>query len=202
MTPSEQVLIVGALSQELSQVPGGCVTGVGKVNAAMGITRLIHTYVHTYGVNPALVLNLGSCGALTDAYDIGQVVSVKSTLEHDATSVEAVSQLVDIPYAKAVSIAPVAPADIPQVVCATGDSFVTGKAERHALVEVHSADVCDMELYAYARACAAFRIPVASLKVVSDAPGHSVVDWHDHLAGVAAFIGDIPWMDWLKPYLT
>lgn len=177
------VLVVGALPQELHRLPLAYVTGVGKVNAAAGLSRVFASGVEHL---PQVVLNLGSCGALDDSLSVGQLVSVSATLEHDASSVKVVSDASRVPYSPELYLSRFSEqAGLREVRCATSDTFVADEESRKRVLDGFQAQIVDMEAYAYARVCQMWNISFTSVKVVSDAPGAGVKDWREQLPMVA-----------------
>ena len=147
-------LVVVALRSEAAHLQDRDVvlTGIGKVSAAVAVTRAIAER------RPPFVLNVGTAGALRDglegAHRIGRVL--EHDVDHDflraLTGEESVGELV-LDESEA-------------TVLATGDAFVSDPAIRLALAE--RAHLVDMEGFAIARACAAAGVECRMVKVVSD----------------------------------
>jgi nucleoside phosphorylase len=147
-------LVVVALRSEAAHLHGHdlVLTGIGKVSAAVAVTRAISER------RPPLVLNIGTAGALRDGLEgvhrIGRVV--EHDVDHDflsqLTGEDSVGEIV-------------LDADEPTTL-ATGDAFVSDPAVRLALAE--RAHLVDMEGFAVARACAAAGVECRMVKVVSD----------------------------------
>ena len=150
-------------------------TGVGKVNAALVLTRALALRQQD-GHLPARVINLGSAGA--HQRSTGSVVACTRFIQRDMdvtplgvplgqTPFEPDSDWLDCPL----------PSDWQQLglieaTCYTGDQFVT---EPHHHFEF---DVVDMEGYALAKVCRLFGVPLISLKYITDgADGQAASDW-------------------------
>jgi adenosylhomocysteine nucleosidase len=75
-------------------------------------------------------------------------------------------------------------------VVATGDVFVADPAHAREIAAA-GVSLVDMEAYAYATACAAFRVPLRCVKAVSDAADHDAGNsWLDTIDGCARALGD------------
>ncbi len=147
-------LIVVALQSEATYLAGHDVvlTGIGKVSAAIAVSRAIAER------RPSSVLNVGTAGALRDglegAHRIGRVI------EHDVDH-DFLRGLTGEPSVGEVVLDP-----DEETVLATGDAFVSDPALRAVLAD--RAHLVDMEGFAVARACAAAGVPCRMVKVVSD----------------------------------
>lgn len=149
-----------------------CICGVGKVNAAMGATLLIHRF----GVDE--MWNAGVAGCFHD-FPVGTLVVARHCVQHDM-DISAVGEplglipaldLIELPCARVeehmdvLTQAGFAPHT---GVVATGDWFGRDY-DRAALLRDHfSATVCDMEAGAAAQVCLRNQVPFYALKIVSD----------------------------------
>jgi len=151
-------------------------TGIGKVSAAVAVTRALAEH------RPSFVLNVGTAGALRDglegAHRIGRV------LEHDVdhaflrtlTGEDSVGEIV------------LDPAETTTL--ATGDAFVSDPALRLALAE--RAHLVDMEGFAVARACAAAGVECRMVKVVSDTASQDAArSWKAEADRTARLIAEV-----------
>lgn len=144
-------------------------TGLGKVNAAHRLTRLI------CDKKPSLIINLGSAGS--SHFKTGTLVNCVQFIQRDMD----VSPLgfekwftpfdnepVILEYGERLD-------GFESGLCGTGDSFdVSGKKEVYTIV--------DMEAYALAKVCKAESIPFVCVKYVTDgADGNSTTDWEKNL---------------------
>lgn len=171
-------LFVFALSDEAAdEFPGyrKCFTGIGKVNAAYGLTKAIQEY------RPGLVVNLGSAGSAR--FTRQQVVCCTRFVQRDMN----VSALGFAPYETPLSDLPLVletglPLDgLAAGTCGTGDSFECNH-------QGDAYDVVDMEAYALAQVAFREELPFLCLKYISDgADDKAAQDWNEevHRAAVA-----------------
>lgn len=176
------MLLVCALNEEL---PGHdkLITGVGKVNATLALTRRLAS-----GPLPEAVINLGSAGGVE--LPTGAVVAASAFyqwdmrceglgLERGQTPFEE-GQAVLRPTLRVIDRLQQAPAY-------TGDAFFDDPGE-------HPPGPCllEMEAYALAKVCAAFGVPFAAYKFVSDgADGSAGHDWPSALAACGQALSDL-----------
>lgn len=172
-----RTLVVVALRSEARYLDDDVVlTGIGKVAAAVAVTRAIAER------RPSTVLNVGTAGALRDglvgAHRIGRVV--EHDVDHDflsgLTGEESVGEIVLDP-------------DEPTTL-ATGDAFISDPVTRLALAE--RAHLVDMEGFAVARACAAAGVRCRIVKVVSDSASEDAArSWQDEADRTARLIQEV-----------
>jgi adenosylhomocysteine nucleosidase len=172
-------LVVMALpleAQDVFEVAGVPVlyTGVGKVNAAMTLTRALAGYRHAGRALPRVV-NFGSAGS--PRFPTGTVVACTCFHQRDMD----VSALGFAPGATpyeetpAVLEFPTPFTRLPRAACGTGDSFETGGRPLEF-------DVVDMEAFALAKVCHVEGIAFACAKFVSDGADHAAAsDWQANL---------------------
>ena len=135
--------------------------GVGKVNAALATCEALATQ------RPALVVNYGTAGAISDA--ARGLVEIGAVIQRD---------MLAVPLAPR-GVTPFEPAATELVNgraglrCASGDSFVTAADPWLAAQRV---DLVDMELYAIARACARAAVAWRAFKFLTDTAGASAAD--------------------------
>ncbi|GAA1382058.1 nucleosidase [Catellatospora chokoriensis] len=164
VTP-DRPLIVVALPEEAAHLDTAhpvLLTGVGKVNAALAVSRVLAN-----GVLPREIVNLGTAGALRPG--LAGVHEISRVVQHDfdTATIRAVTGRT---FGEALELPGAGP------VLATGDVFVSDPVLRAALAE-HAALV-DMEGYAVAAAAAAYGVPLRMIKQVSDeADGEAVTGW-------------------------
>ncbi|WP_412917592.1 nucleosidase [Gordonia zhaorongruii] len=163
----QRALVVAATHAEAAHVPQQAdtlITGIGKVRAAMALTRCLERV--DAGRPFTRVINVGTAGALHDHHAGLYVPS--AVIEHDISA----AQLSAIGYQTT---------DRWEVdggdgsVLATGDMFVTEAVHRARLSE--RADLVDMEGAALANVCERYRLPLTLVKVVSDQADDSAMDW-------------------------
>jgi adenosylhomocysteine nucleosidase len=173
---SRSVLAVVAVEHEAVALPASLpvlITGVGKVNAALQMSRALADPSR----RPDLVINLGTAGALRDGlvgtHEIGRVQ------QHDLDSA-VLEELTGHRYGR-----PILLGDGPTL--ATGDVFVSDPDTRDRLAG--GADLVDMEGYAVAAACRMAGVPVRVVKHVSDtADDQARVTWQASVHAASAFL--------------
>lgn len=149
--------------------------GIGKVNAASGVTNLIMSY------KPDCVISSGCAGGIDKILHVGDVVVSKQVCYHDVFCGEDVElgqiqglprlfsgdkNLLDIAcsIASEVNI-------VPGLIC-SGDRFVTNRKELDAIKEIYQEGLAvDMESAAIAHVCYLWNTPFVSFRVISDTPG-------------------------------
>jgi adenosylhomocysteine nucleosidase len=173
-----ELLVVVAVRQEAAHLHGVDVvlTGIGKVSAAVAVSRAIAER------RPSRVLNVGTAGALHDGWEgthrIGRVI------EHDVDHV-ALGALIGEELSGEIVLDGGADA-----VLATGDAFVADGARRDELAR--RAHLVDMEGFAVARACVAAGVPVDLVKVVSDSASEGAADdWLAQADRTARLIAEV-----------
>ncbi|MCF8610131.1 nucleosidase [Gordonia sp. HY285] len=149
------------------------VTGIGKVRAAMAVTRRLERGDYTR------VINIGTAGALHDHHSGLFVPS--AVVEHDISA----AALTAIGYD---TVDRWEFDDGDGSVLATGDTFVTDPARRAQLAE--RADLVDMEGAAIAQVCAHYRIPLTLVKAVSDQADDSAMEWPQVVDAAARQLAD------------
>jgi adenosylhomocysteine nucleosidase len=157
-------------------------TGVGKVNAAIALTRRLTEYVER-GQPLPLVANFGSAGS--HRFPAGTVVSCSQFVQRDMDVQPLGFEIGVTPYEDIPSVLRfnIAVPGLPQGVCGSGDSFATD-------LRGLPCDVVDMEAYALAKACWFFGAQFISVKYISDGADHTAADdWNaNHHRGAAAFL--------------
>ena len=153
---AHNTLLVFAHSDEaaaFSDVPH-LVTGVGKINAAVGLADVLAEG------NIDRVVVLGTAGVVGDGddrLDLNTIYQVTGLVQHDFE--------LDSP-----TIEPdgdVILAAEHTTTMATGDQFVSDDVQR-ATISGLGAQLCDMEGYAYGAMCERFNVPLQVFKVPSD----------------------------------
>lgn len=153
---AQNTLLVFAHSDEAAafeNVPH-LVTGVGKINAAVGLADVL-----AEGIIDRVVV-LGTAGVVGDGddrLDLDTIYQVTGFVQHDF---ELESPTIE-PDAEVI-----VPAEHTTVM-ATGDQFVSDDSQR-ATISGLGAKLCDMEGYAYAAMCERFNVPLQVFKVPSD----------------------------------
>ncbi|WGD37417.1 purine-nucleoside phosphorylase [Lysinibacter sp. HNR] len=155
-------LLVIAHPQEaraFSDIPH-LVTGIGKVSAAITLTRTLEQ-AEPGAINAVVVL--GTAGLLNNDKDINTVYQVTSAVQHDFSLGSA-------------TLSTAANVIVPDTaMIATGDVFLKDDAQRRLLRE-KGADLVDMETWVYAEVCRRFDLPIQVFKVPSDYADSSTTD--------------------------
>ncbi|HEX4243291.1 MAG TPA: 5'-nucleosidase [Steroidobacteraceae bacterium] len=144
--------------------------GVGKVNAAIALTRELARCALDGRPMP-LVLNFGSAGSRN--HPPGSLVSCHEFVQRDMDVSGLGFERGTTPFDPAPATLSFEPVfrDLPAAVCASGDSFATGAMEV-------ASGVVDMEGYALAKACWVHGASFACAKFVSDGADHGAAqDW-------------------------
>jgi adenosylhomocysteine nucleosidase len=175
------VMALGLESQGLFEQRGVPVLypGLGKVNAAIALTRRLADYRHAGQAAPRVV-NFGTAGSRK--FLTGTLVACHRFVQRDM-DVRALGFDYGVtPYEEVPAELEFAPAfaDLPQGLCGSGDSFTTGEHVMHC-------DVVDMEAYAYAKVCRFEGAEFACAKFITDGADHAAAsDWHANLTRAAA----------------
>lgn len=165
--------------------------GVGKVNAAVCCQTMILTY------KPDLVINTGVAGGLSKKLSIGDIAVAKDLVQHDFDTsavgdpigfVSTVNRL-DFPCAEwavqgviaAVKAQKGLKGEIVRI--ATGDQFISQRADKERIVSLFQADVCEMEGGAIAQVCFINNTDCAVIRAISDS-----MDGEHHIE-FAQFVG-------------
>ncbi len=153
-------------------------TGIGKVNAAIALTRKL-TLACREGAPPPLVVNFGTTGSAT--LPARTLVACRRFVDRDM-DVGALGFAPGVtPFDELPPVLEFAPSfpDLPEAVCGSGDSFATAHGG-------FDCDVVDMEAYALAKACKLAGAAFACAKYVSDgADEHAARHWQANVAGAA-----------------
>lgn len=149
--------------------------GIGKVNAATGVTNLINQY------KPDCVLSTGCAGGIDKVLRVADVVVSSETCYHDVYCGEGVElgQVQGLPQRfkgdeRLLKIATSLESDVRVVaglIC-SGDRFVTDREELNVIKSTYSDGLAvDMESAAIAHVCYLYNVPFLSFRVISDTPG-------------------------------
>ena len=148
--------------------------GVGKINAAIALTRELARYALQDQATP-LVLNFGSAGSRCHA--AGTLVGCHEFVQRDMDVSGLGFAWGVTPYDEAPSCLRFDPlfTHLPPAVCGSGDSFATA-------VTGMDCPVVDMEAYALAKVCWYEKAPFACAKYVTDgADDSAAADWQRNL---------------------
>jgi adenosylhomocysteine nucleosidase len=152
--------------------------GVGKVNAAIALTKELSRYAQQ-GEEMPLVMNFGSAGSR--CFAPGTLVACQEFVQRDMDVSGLGFALGVTPYDEAPSALTFDPVftHLPAAVCGSGDSFAT------ADIEVDCA-VIDMEAYALAKVCWRENAAFGCVKYVTDGADHAAADDWQRNVHVAA----------------
>ena len=166
--------------------------GIGKVNAAIGVTELIRLF------NPELVVSTGCAGGASDMLEVTDVVVSSQLAYHDvycgcALGETVYGQVQGMParYTTPREIVEKALAcgeRIHEGLIVTGDWFVDDQEKMRSIIRLFpEAMAVDMESAAIAQTCHVFGIPFVSFRVISDIPlkDTKASQYHDFWAHVA-----------------
>ena len=169
-------LVVCALNDELeieSSKIDLLYTGVGKINAAISITKFL-----SKRTIPEYVINYGTAGS--KKIEVGRIVDCTKFIQRDMDATGLGFKKYETPFdTKSPKIIDFSffgknPINL-YLTCATGDSFINSK-------ESHIGDVVDMEAYALAKVCFKYDIPFISFKFISDgADTDANIDWKKNI---------------------
>ncbi|MDH6253805.1 adenosylhomocysteine nucleosidase [Chryseobacterium sp. H1D6B] len=176
--PISDTLFVFALDAEAGEFfedKNKLVTGIGKVNAAIELTKEILTR------KPKLIINLGSAGS--QSFSKGEVVCCTRFIQRDMDVRGLGFSLYETPLS---GIPPVLEygltiSDLKEGICGSGDSFEMNHSETDY-------NIVDMEAYPLALIAKKENIPFVCLKYISDDAGSDAADdWavQVHLAAEA-----------------
>ncbi len=179
MAELPRVLVVMALAVEsdgVFEAAGVPVLycGVGKVNAAVALTRALCRYAQDVQ-NPPLVVNFGSVGSRV--HDTGALVSCHEFVQRDMDVTGLGFELGVTPYDETPPRLVFEPrfVHLPAALCGSGDSFATSACSIEC-------DVVDMEAYALAKACRVAGARFACAKYVTDGADHAAAEhWRDNV---------------------
>ena len=152
-------------------------TGVGPVEAAVSLTRLLAEFALD-GRKPDLVVCLGSAGSATlEQAEVYQITSV-AYRDMDASAfgfVRGTTPFLDLPASVPL---PIRIPGVKEASLSTGANVVSGAA-----YQAIDADLVEMETFAILRACMSFGIPLVGLRGISDgkAEVHHIDDWTEYL---------------------
>jgi adenosylhomocysteine nucleosidase len=179
MSALPRTLVVMALREESAGVFEAAgvpvlYCGIGKVNAAVALTRELCRYVHA-AEPPPLVVNFGSVGSRV--HPTGTLVACHEFIQRDMDVRGLGFALGVTPYDEAPPRLSFEPrfAHLNAALCGSGDSF----AMAAGIVEC---GVVDMEAYALAKACWLEDAPFACAKYVTDGADHAAADdWRSNV---------------------
>jgi len=151
--------------------------GIGKVNAAMGITLMIEHY------RPECVVSTGCAGGIDERLKVMDVVVSRQLMYHDVDCGEALDcvpgQIQGLPAryegdSRMVETALALDGDTHIVagLILTGDQFITSRETLDVIkAKISDGLAVDMESTAIAQVCYLQKVPFVSFRIISDTPG-------------------------------
>lgn len=154
-------------------------SGIGKVNAAMTTSVLIHEF------QPDVIINTGSAGGLSPELQVGDIVISSEVRHHDVDVTAFGYEYGQVPQLPAAFIADTrlvqlaaACAEVDQHVktvkglIATGDSFMNDPVRVQAIAEKFTdLQAVEMEAAAIAQVAHQFNVPFVIIRALSDIAG-------------------------------
>ncbi|MBR4644011.1 MAG: 5'-methylthioadenosine/adenosylhomocysteine nucleosidase [Bacteroidaceae bacterium] len=149
--------------------------GIGKVNAASGVTNLIINF------KPDSVVSTGVAGGIDTCLKIMDVVVSTQTCYHDVIcgddvdpgQIQGLPRFFESDKAMAETAARL-PSDVrivPGLIC-TGDQFITNREQLNVIKATYPEGLAvDMESAAIAHVCHLYGVPFVSFRIISDTPG-------------------------------
>ena len=156
-------------------------SGVGEIRAALAVQLLKDLF------DIDILLNFGFVGALNPILAQGELVLVKRTCHYQFDTSRVDGTLVgQYPERKGLyfyldgslieRVLSATGKQLRQVTCASGDVFVAVDEQKSMLKKQFGGDICDMEVAGLAIACERNRLPLLSVKVVSDSADGNAKD--------------------------
>lgn len=153
--------------------------GIGKANAASGVTNLIISF------HPDYIISTGAAGGIDKQLKVMDIVIGKEICYHDVNCGDNCDpgQVQGLPRLfkgdeRLVEIAKSLKTDVrivPGLIC-TGDQFITNRDELNVIKKMYPEGLAvDMESAAIAQVCLLWNVPMLSFRIISDTPG---VDEH------------------------
>jgi len=149
------MIIVSALKEEVSQLKQPILlTGVGKINATLKLTKYIMDH------RPKLVVNYGTAGSVI--HKQGKIIELGHFIQRDMDATELGFENYETPFDERMISNGQS-----YHICATSDTFVSNITREY--------DCYEMEAYAIAKVCRFFDVKYRVFKYISDSGDAS--DW-------------------------
>ena len=144
-----------------------CICGVGKVNAALGAQVLVSKF------DVDCLLNFGVSGGLNDGTKLCQVYQISQAVQFDFDLVQLNGTKIGTLNEYEENYLPLSTLDIPFALkkLGTADRFNDSTADYELLTKELQADIRDMEGCAIVQAALCAKLPVYSVKAISDVAG-------------------------------
>ena len=152
-------------------------TGVGPIEAAIGLTRALEQLSHL-GNMPNLIISLGSAGsAVLEQTNIYQASHI-SYRDMDASPLGFEKGVTPFLDHQAKIKMPIKINGIKSASLSTGANIISGKSYQEI-----NADMVDMESFAILRACQNYKLPMIALRGISDGKTElsHIDDWSKYL---------------------
>lgn len=154
-------------------------SGLGKINAAIALTRRLTQY-RAAGQALPTVLNFGTAGSRH--FRTGELVACSRFVQRDMDVSALGFPLGETPFESLparLEFTPLFP-HLADGLCGSGDSFETGAARLHC-------EVIDMEAYAFAKVCRLEGASFGCAKYITDGADHAAAsEWQANLPRAAA----------------
>lgn len=161
-------------------------TGMGGPSAAIVVEELIALGART-------LIRIGTCGALVDGIELGDVLPVASALPADGAS-RALGAEGAVPADAGLTEALADAAERPPVTCVSSDLFYDSRAERAPAWVGDGASVVEMEAAAVLQAALQRDVRAACLLAVTDKLGHARTRAaHDDIEAMGLSLGETAW---------
>ena len=144
-----------------------CICGVGKVNAALGAQVLVSKF------DVDCLLNFGVSGGLNDGTKLCQVYQISQAVQFDFDLVQLNGTKIGTLNEYEENYLPLSTLDIPFALkkLGTADRFNDSPVDYELLTKELQADIRDMEGCAIVQAALCAKLPVYSVKAISDVAG-------------------------------
>jgi len=144
--------------------------GIGKVNAAVGATTLIHRY------HPDCIISTGCAGGIEEGLQVMDVVASTQVAYHDVTIPGCEhGQIQGLPArfrAEEQLLEAIEDNSVKKGLICSGDQFISDRAQLQAIKTAFpEALAVDMESAAIAQTCFLHALPFLSFRILSDTPG-------------------------------
>ncbi len=166
----KKIFVISALHEETNNSSQIIHSGVGKVNAALCVMRVIMEK------KPLKIINYGTAGKIN--IKLNGLVNCTKFIQHDIDASPLGFSRGETPYDEVSDIN----FSNDGFVCASGDNFVTNNKDIKA-------DVVDMEAFSIAKACFLNNIEFECLKYITDEANDSASnDWLENCGkGIKTF---------------
>lgn len=194
-----RILVVMALQQESQGVFEAAgipvlYSGLGKVNAAITLTRQLARYSHQSRPLP-LVVNFGTAGS--HVHRKGSLLACHEFVQRDMDVSGLGFEVGVTPFEDTPTLLKFGPVftQLPIAICGSGDSFVMVQGRQ-------AYTVVDMEAYALAKVCFLEHANFACVKYVTDGSDQNAAnDWQENAHKAAeSFLGLYHWLAQRLPY--